>query len=98
MTLWPLYIAFLASRPGLERLADQVAAGKTVVVPQRAGFFLVVRTGVEPISAYPGLMTDTRWRYTGFVRVFPGATPNTRGPIVGVNFDVYLGDGWWYRG
>ncbi|MGO9464247.1 MAG: hypothetical protein ACLQVF_08840 [Isosphaeraceae bacterium] len=82
----------------MARVPDQVAAGKTVVWPQRAGLFLVVRSGVDPVSGYPGLMTDTRWPSTGFVRVLPSARRNTHGPIVGVTFDVYLGGGWWYRG
>ncbi len=58
----------------------------------------VLGSGGDPVSGFPGLMTDTRWRYTGFVRVLPSANRNTHGPIVGVNFDIYLGGGWWYRG
>jgi hypothetical protein len=97
-TLWRLYLAFLASRPALETMADQVSAGQAVVLPQWAGVFRVVGTRVEPISNYPGFMTDSRWGRTGFVRIPSGVTRNTRGPIVGAAFDVYLGDGWWYRG
>ncbi len=97
-TLWPLYFAFLASKPALEQLAAQVATGRTVVLPQRAGVFRVIASAVDPIYRYPGLMTDKHWRPTGFVRLPRDTRRNTHGPIVGVHFDVYLGGGWWYRG
>ena len=98
-TLWPLHVAFLAVRPGMDRLADQVAAGKAVRFPRRVGVFWVVDSSVEPVSHYPGLLIRAdRYRGPGFVRVYPGVTPNTHGTIVGLTFDVYLGGGWWYRG
>ncbi len=98
-TLWPLHVAFLAVRPSMDRLADQVAAGKPVGFPQRVGAFLVVASSVEPVSGYPGLLIRAnRYGGPGFVRVYSGATPNTHGTIVGRTFDVYLGGGWWYRG
>lgn len=78
--------------------ADQVCAGKSLARPQRVGLFRVVESRVEPISGYPGLLTKTGHRSTGFVRIFRGAARNTDGPIVGVKFDLYLGGGWWYHG
>ena len=97
VTLWPLHLAFLASRAEMQALANQVAAGMPVRFPRRVGLFNVVSPAIE--SGYVGLRTDTnRIPTTGFVRLHRGATPNTNGPIVGVTFDVYLGGGWWYRG
>jgi hypothetical protein len=98
-TLWPLHVAFLAVRPRMERLADRVAAGKAVRFPRRVGVFWVVDSSVEPVSHYPGLLIQAnRYGGPGFVRVYPGDTPNTHGTILGRTFDVYLGGGWWYRG
>ncbi len=98
-TLWPLHVAFLAARSGMDRLADQVAAGKPVGFPRRVGVFTLVSSSVEPVSRYPGLLIRANPHAgPGFVRVHPGVTPNTHGSIVGVTFDVYLGGGWWYRG
>ena len=98
-TLWPLHLAFLAVRPRMDRLADRVAAGKTVGFPRRVGVFWVVDSSVEPVSHYPGLLIRAnRYAGPGFVRVYPGTTPNTHDTIVGLTFDVYLGGGWWFRG
>ena len=101
LTLWPLQLAFLASRPGMERLAKQVAAGTPVSTPQRAGVFQVVASAVEPVAPhYVGLITNPKgysYTRTGFVKLHPGTRPRTDGPFLGSNCDVYLGEGWWYR-
>jgi hypothetical protein len=97
-TLWPLRVAFLAVRPSLDRLADQVAARKPVGYPRRVGPFRIEAQAVAPVSGYVGLKVAPKGVDTGFVRIHGGATPTTHGPFVGVNFDVYLGGGWWYRG
>ncbi len=41
LTFWPLRLAFLVARPSLDRLADQVAAGNSVGLPQQVGVFPV---------------------------------------------------------
>jgi hypothetical protein len=103
-TLWPLHVAFFFVEPGLNRLADQVAAGKPVGYPHRVGPYLIESSAIAPISGYVGLLTDSPrgpfqpFARTGFVRLPPDPKPNTHGPILGINFDVYLGGGWWYRG
>lgn len=98
-TLWPLHVAFLVARPRMERLADQVAAGKPIRFPRRVGLFRIAAPVTQPVSGYPGLLIrKDPYTSPGFVRVQPGTTRTTHGPIVGVNFDVYLGGGWWYRG
>lgn len=97
-TFWPLHMAFLAARPGMERLADQVAVGKTVGFPRRAGLFLVVASAVDPVSGDVSLMIDPNPNGpTGFVRASPGALPSPNSSIVGSNLNVNLGGGWWYR-
>ncbi len=99
-TLWPLRLAFLAARPSMEKLADQATDGASggFRVPRHVGLFRVVADEVYPRrNGYVGLIVDQKLR-TGFVRVHPGTTRNSRGPIIGLNLDVYLGGGWWYRG
>jgi hypothetical protein len=97
-TFWPLRVAFLTVRPQMDRLADQVAARKAIGYPRRVGPFRIEATAVAPVSGYVGLKVAPKGVDTGFVRIHGGATPTTHGPFVGVNFDVYLGGGWWYRG
>src|SRR5690349_17630477 len=41
LTAWPHRLAFLASQPALERLADRVAAGQAPHSPAWAGVYLV---------------------------------------------------------
>ena len=97
-TLWPLRTAFLAVHPALDHPADQVAAGKPVGYPRRVGPFQIVAPAIAPVSGDVGLKVAPRGTDTGFVRIHAGTTPTTHGPFVGVNFDIYLGGGWWYRG
>src|SRR5262249_18622047 len=47
MTHWPLRLAFLASRPAMERLADRVAARQAIAGPEWAGLFRVVGSDVD---------------------------------------------------
>jgi hypothetical protein len=96
-TCWPLRLAFFASRPALEGLADQVAAGKPVGFPQWAGPFRVVGSAVDPISGNVRLMIDPNpGGPTGFVRVSPSAPPNHLGLIGGDRLDINLGRWWLY--
>ena len=78
-------------RSGRRRQARRLSAAAVGPVPDRGPGH---RAGVRrrrPEGRSRG--TDT-----GFVRIHAGTTPTTHGPFVGVNFDIYLGGGWWYRG
>jgi hypothetical protein len=55
-TFWPLRLAFLTVRPALDRLADQIAAGKAAGFPQWVGPFRVACSAVDPVSGNVGLM------------------------------------------
>ncbi len=75
-TFWPLHLAFMAALPTMERLADQVASGKTVLFPRRAGVFVLSAAAVDPVSGDVGLMIDPNPSGpTGFVRARPQLSP-----------------------
>jgi hypothetical protein len=94
-TLWPLHLAFLASRPSLERLADQVAAGQVSGFPRWAGLFRIAGSAVEPATGNVGLMIEPNPNGpTGFVRAL---SQNRAGPFRGDDLYVDLGRGWDYR-
>jgi hypothetical protein len=98
ISLWPLHLGFALARPAMNRLADQAAAGKLVVFPQRAGPFRVLRAVIDPISGQVGLMVEPNpSRPTGFVRVPGEEPPNVRRPIIGTELHMGLGGGWSYR-
>ena len=97
-TVWPLHLGFLAAKPSLERLADQIAAGKTIGFPQPAGLFRVAGSAVDPLSGNVGLVIDPNPNGpTGLVRVRPGTSQNRSGPFGWDDLDVALGWGWEYR-
>ncbi len=58
ITGWPFRLAFAASRPSLERLADQVAAGTPVTAPEWAGVFRILGSNVDPLRGCVRLITD----------------------------------------
>jgi hypothetical protein len=60
LTRWPFRLAFLVSRPALERLADQVVSGVPVTSPRRAGAFVIVGSAVDPTTGNVGLITGPR--------------------------------------
>jgi hypothetical protein len=100
-TQWPFHLAFLASKPALDRLADRVAAGHAPGRPVRAGLFMVVNSEVDPTNGNVGLVTDSNSSgRSGFVRVSP--TPSTApgrvfGPFYNLNVDLPMGEGWRYQ-
>jgi hypothetical protein len=98
-TYWPLHLAFLASRPALEQLADRVAAGRVTGLPRRAGVFWVAGFRIDNATGNVGLITDPNpTGPNGFVRVRPGASAeDPLRTIVGSNLNVDLGGGWSYR-
>lgn len=101
LTRWPFYLAFHASRPSLDRLADRLAAGQTIAGPEWAGLFRVVATEVDPSSGDVGLIIDRDPAgRSGFVRV--GAAPSAPtgrggGPLYNLYLDLKLSDGWRYE-
>jgi len=98
VTLWPLRLAFLTARPTLEVLADQVAAGRAVRFPQRAGPFQLVGTAVDPSTRNVGLIIDPHPSGpTGFVRINRRTPPDRAGPFSASGLGVDLGCGWEYR-
>jgi hypothetical protein len=97
-TLWPLHLAFLVSRPSLERLADQVATGQVSGFPRWAGLYRIAGSAVDPSTRNVGLMIDPNPNGpTGFVRMGPGASWNREGPFRWDDLGVNLGWGWEYR-
>ncbi len=101
LTHWPFHLAFLVSRPALDRLADRVAAGQAVTSPQWAGLFRVVGSAVEPSDGSVGLIIDPDPSgRSGFVRVGAGSgltAGHSSAPFHNLNFDLPLRDRWWYE-
>ena len=98
-TLWPLHLAFLASRPSLERLADRVEAGQMIVSPHWIGPFRLSESAVDSDSKTVGLFIDPNpGGRTGLVRVH-SETPEVHpfALLLGTDTNVELGWGWSYR-
>jgi hypothetical protein len=100
-THWPLRVAFFASKPALDRLADRVAAGQALRGPVRASLFIVIGAAVDPSSGNVGLIIDPDPSgRSGFVRpgLGPTASPGrVTGPFYNLDFDLELFDGWRYQ-
>jgi hypothetical protein len=90
LTRWPIHLAFLASTPALDRLADRVAAGQRIASPEWAGLFRVVGSDVDPSTDNVGLIIDPDPSgRSGFVRI--GAAPSvSAGRSSGPFYDLYL--------
>jgi hypothetical protein len=96
-TLWPLHLAFRASRPSLERLADQVATGQVSEFPQWAGLFRIAGSAIEPKTGNVSLMIEPNPDGpTGFVRASAANPQNRAGLFRGGDLCVDLGWGWDY--
>jgi hypothetical protein len=98
---WPFRLAFLASKPALDRLADQVVVGQASRGPVRAGLFRIVRSSIDSSSGNVGLIInpDPSGR-GGFVRYrLDPSTPRGRrnGPFYNLNFELQLCDRWRYE-
>jgi hypothetical protein len=96
---WPLRLAFLASRPALDRLADRVASGQAPRRPVWAGVFRVSRAVVDTKTGNIGLITfaDPTGN-TGFVRLGHSTPPERRsGPFYSLAVEVPMGGGWWFQ-
>jgi hypothetical protein len=89
-TLWPLRLAFVAARPELDRLADQVAARKAVGFPQQVGAFRFAGAGFDHPSGNVGLMIDPNPSRP----VTGGARPDRRvGPLRGAGMGMVVSRG-----
>jgi hypothetical protein len=98
-TVWPLHLAFLVFRPGLERLADRAEAGETLVMPQWIGPFRLSESAVDPDVNTVGLFIDPNpGGRTGLVRI-RSYTPELDHfqLLIGTDTHVELGWGWSYR-
>jgi hypothetical protein len=96
---WPFRLTFRASRPALDSLADQVAAGKPVHFPAGVGFFRVHACVIDPATGNIGLVDGPNPAgRSGFVRTRPAIPPGEflGGPFWNLALKVDLGDGWWY--
>jgi hypothetical protein len=98
-TFWPFRLAFLASRPAMDRMADRVDAGQAVTSPEWVGLFRVVGSAVDPFNGNVGLIIDPDPSgRSGFVRF--GRSSNMpqgrrqRGPFYNLYADLDLHDGW----
>ncbi len=92
-TQWPFRLAFLASQPSLDRLADRVGAGNPVTTPEWAGVFRIVGSAVNPSTGGVGLVTnpDPSGR-SGFER--RGSAPPGNGPFYNLFYDLKLSAKW----
>jgi hypothetical protein len=101
LTFWPFRLAFLASRPALDRLADRVEAGQPVTSPEWAGLFRVVASVVDSSSGNVGLIIDADPSgRSGFVRasVGPGMpAARSNGPFFNLNLALRLPKRWLYE-
>lgn len=101
LTFWPFRLAFLVSRPAMDRLADRVDAGQAVTSPEWAGLFRVVGSTTDASTRNVGLIIDPDPSgRSGFVRVsFSPVTPAGRsnGPLHNLNFDLQLRERWSYQ-
>jgi hypothetical protein len=97
LTYWPLRLAFLATRPNLERLADEVAAGEELLVPRKVGLFRL-RGSIVDSAGNVGLLIDPNPNGpTGFIRMSQrGDLPRPSSPFGGDNLTIELDGRWWY--
>lgn len=96
-TDWPLRVAFLASRPSFEHLADRLTLGLPTPFPSRAGCFLVRSATLYPSTGHISFdIASTPAAFSGFVRRSP-SNPNTPGPIVNLSDRIIVADGWSYE-
>ena len=94
---WPLHVAFFASSPFLEQLADDVEAGAAPSLPRWAGFFHIIEVDTE--QGRVALVTDpNRAGRSALVRVEQGPMQESYyGPMHNLNWDHHISGRWRYQ-
>jgi hypothetical protein len=99
-TVWPFRLRFLTARSALERVADQIEAGKAVSFPRNAGPFRLAASRLDSQSSGVALLIDPDpGGPSGFVRhkgSLVGPYSCFR-PIRGDWWHLALGGGWCYH-
>jgi hypothetical protein len=94
-TQWPFRLAFLVSRPALERLADEVGAGAPLTSPRWAGVFVIVGSAVDAKTGNVGLITDPNPSgRTGFERYGALGRPGAGGAFYNFWSEMQLDENW----
>jgi hypothetical protein len=100
-TPWPLRVAFLASKPALDRLADRVAVGQAPRGGVWAGLFMVSGSIIDPATGNIGLIIDAdpsgRSGFVRFGRGFKAPQGRRHGPFYNLDFDLDMSGGWAYQ-
>jgi hypothetical protein len=94
----PFHVGFLVSRPALERMAEQVRAGRAIALPARAGLYPIRGVARSASNQTVGLLLTTRGNRAGFVwhDRSAGAAPD-QGPLMGVGIHLTLPGGWSFQ-
>jgi hypothetical protein len=98
-THWPLHVAFIVSRPALDRLADRCAAGVVIRRPEWAGLYRVVGSDVDFATGNVGLIIDPNSSgHSGFVRLgsLVPSHPHS-GPFFNLSSEAPMDARWWYQ-
>ncbi len=94
-TFWPLRVAFLVSRPALNRIADRVEAGEQIRRPEWAGLFLILKTKSGQNEGDLALIVDDDPSgKSGFVRLH---APDGNSPLVNLDFDEVMDARWRFQ-
>jgi hypothetical protein len=98
-TLWPLRIAYWISRPAMERLADQIAAGRILPHPEWAGVIHVAGSAVDPAKGNLALIVAADYAgRSAFVRVSPRVSPEQDdAPLYNRSLNERLGGRWSFQ-
>lgn len=97
LTAWPFRLEFLLARPALERLADQVAAGRPITTPQWAGRFRLAGSAVDTASGNVALLFAPNGP-RALVRIGPRARLGECGsPVQGDWSHLPLTFGWCFH-
>ena len=97
---WPVQVAFLASRPALNRLADRIESGESLDHPEWAGAFLIRK--ISDIDAGPGnialVILNDSTRHTRLIRAAsPSARPLIEDYEPNAFFRFAYDTRWWYH-
>jgi hypothetical protein len=98
LTHWPFRLAFLASRPALDRLADQVEVGQVIRKPQLVGAFWIIDSRIDIGNGNVALITDDDpVGASGLVRLGSNNPTGSLGPIFNHSIDEALDARWRFQ-